>query len=253
MLTLGIDSGSSCTKAVVFDGKSIIESKIMPTGANPQNTIDLIYQQFTKDKIDYIITTGYGRNLLSQADKKITEITCHARGAAFLNPETTKIIDIGGQDSKVIALNRNLQVEDFLMNDKCAAGTGRFIEMMMNKLEQPLDNIDAFAANHQPVEINSMCAVFAESEIISLLAQGADPGDIVLGVIESICKRVASFSRQLENSGGSIFLSGGLAKSMVFRKTMEKHLQQKIYTHELSQYAGAIGAAIIAHEKIALK
>lgn len=251
MLSLGIDSGSSGTKAILFNGESIVEKKVVPTGANPTKTICQIYSDFSLDNnIGYVVTTGYGRNLLQQANKKITEITCHARGAAFLHQKTRKVIDVGGQDSKVIELNQKLQVEDFLMNDKCAAGTGRFIEMMMQKVEQPLQNIDIFTKGRNPVEINSMCAVFAESEIISLLAQGKEPGDIVLGVIESVCKRVASFSKQLKNNSGDIFFSGGLAKSKVFKEALERHLQEKIYIHELSQYAGAIGAAIIAYEKL---
>ncbi len=250
MYSLGIDSGSSGTKAILFDGKQIAEKAVLPTGANPQQTMKQLYQTFSQKEIGYIITTGYGRNLLAQADKRITEITCHARGAAFLHPTARKIIDVGGQDSKVIALNAQGQVEDFLMNDKCAAGTGRFIEMMMQKMEQPLSEIDQFTANHHPVEINSMCAVFAESEVIGLLAQGKDPGDILLGVIESICKRVASFSAQLKNIQGDIFLSGGLAKSQIVKTTLEKYLKTPIYTHPLSQYAGAIGAAILAYENI---
>lgn len=253
MYSLGIDSGSSGTKAVLFDGKNIAAKQILPTGANPKQTIEKIYQNFADYNIGYIISTGYGRNLLEQADKRITEITCHARGAAFLHPQTGKIIDIGGQDSKVIELNADLQVEDFLMNDKCAAGTGRFIENVLHKVEQPLANLDQFTEGKTPIKINSMCAVFAESEIISLLAQGNDPGDIVLGVIDSVCQRVASFARQLKNNSGDIFFSGGLAKSKVFHKRLENYLKEPVFTHELSQYAGAIGAAVIAYEKMTAK
>ncbi|KIR01395.1 Benzoyl-CoA reductase subunit BadG [Lachnospiraceae bacterium TWA4] len=250
MFSLGIDSGSTTTKAVLFDGSDIVETKLISTSANPKKAIQTMYEQFDNEEIGYVITTGYGRNLLENADKKVTEITCHARGAKFLHPQTTKIIDVGGQDSKVIVLNSDHQVEDFLMNDKCAAGTGRFIEMMMQKVEQPLDSIDDFAKGCTPIEINSMCAVFAESEVISLLAQDKNPGDIVMGVIESISRRVSIFSQKLTGADGDIFFSGGLAGSTIFKQTLEKYLKCEIYTHELSQYAGAIGAALIAYEQL---
>jgi predicted CoA-substrate-specific enzyme activase len=250
MLSLGIDSGSTTTKAILFDGNTIVEKKLISTSANPKKSIQEIYDSFNSNEIGYVITTGYGRDLLDKADKKITEITCHARGASFLHPNTTKVIDVGGQDSKVILLNTEHHVEDFLMNDKCAAGTGRFIEMMMQKVEQPLEVLDSFTKNCTPVEISSMCAVFAESEIVSLLAQGKKPGDIVLGVIESICRRVSIFSQKLNATSGDIFFSGGLASSSIFKETLEKYLKCPVYTHELSQYAGAIGAAIIAYERL---
>ncbi len=250
MLSLGIDSGSTTTKAVLFDGNEIVDKKLIPTSANPQKSIKKIYDSFANDDIAYVVTTGYGRNLLNEADKKITEITCHAKGASYLHPNTTKVIDVGGQDSKVIALNSDHQVEDFLMNDKCAAGTGRFIEMMMQKVEQPLEVLDTFTIGCTPVEISSMCAVFAESEIVSLLAQGKKPGDIVLGVIQSISRRISIFSQKLDSAKGDIFFTGGLAGFTIFKETLESYLKCEIITHELSQYAGAIGAAIIAYERI---
>ena len=225
MLSLGIDSGSTTTKAVLFDGNEIVEKKLIPTSANPQKSIKKIYDSFANDDIAYVVTTGYGRNLLNEADKKITEITCHAKGASYLHPNTTKVIDVGGQDSKVIALNSDHQVEDFLMNDKCAAGTGRFIEMMMQKVEQPLEVLDTFTIGCTPVEISSMCAVFAESEIVSLLAQGKKPGDIVLGVIQSISRRISIFSQKLDSAKGDIFFTGGLAGFTIFKETLENYLK----------------------------
>lgn len=229
---------------------TIVKYSMEPTGASPQKVIQSVYDTYYTDEIGYVIATGYGRDLLSQADKRMTEITCHAKGAAFLHPNTAMVIDVGGQDSKVIVMDKEHQVTDFLMNDKCAAGTGRFIEMMMQKVEQPLDKIDQFTEGKTPVEISSMCAVFAESEIVSHLARGEQPGDIALGVIHSICRRIAVFSQKLEHSEGDIFFSGGLAYSSVFHRTLEHYLKFEIYTHPLSQYAGAIGAAVLAYEKM---
>ncbi|MEG1027597.1 MAG: acyl-CoA dehydratase activase [Oscillospiraceae bacterium] len=248
MLGLGIDSGSTTTKAVLFDGTKIIQQKLIPTSANPKESINRIYDELYSDEVGYTVATGYGRELLERADKQVTEITCHARGAAFLNPNARAVIDIGGQDCKAILLDNDLNVIDFLMNDKCAAGTGRFIDMMMRILEEDINNIDEFVKDRTPANITSMCTVFAESEIISLLAKGVDRGDIALGIINSICRRTSFFAQKL-NINGEIFFSGGLAKFEAFRKTLEENLSIKVTTSELSQFAGAIGAASIAYLK----
>ena len=201
MLTLGIDSGSTTTKGALFDGTQIVKTAILPTSANPKDSICNLYEMLYNDDVAYTVSTGYGRALLEQADKQITEITCHARGAAFLNPNVRAVVDIGGQDCKAILLDNGLNVVDFIMNDKCAAGTGRFIEVMMRILEEDINNIDRFVEGHQPINITSMCTVFAESEIISLLAKGADKGDIALGIINSICRRTSFFAQKLNLSG----------------------------------------------------
>lgn len=249
MLGLGIDSGSTTTKAVLFDGKNIVAHKIIPTSANPRESINRIYNELYCDDVGFTVATGYGRELLEKADKQVTEITCHARGAAFLNPNIKAVIDIGGQDCKAILLDNDLNVIDFLMNDKCAAGTGRFIDIMMHILEEDINNIDNFVIDKTPANITSMCTVFAESEIISLLAKGVDRGDIALGIINSICRRTSFFAQKL-NINGEIFFSGGLAKFDIFRKTLEDFLNVKVSTSPLSQFAGAIGAANIAYKKI---
>jgi len=249
MLGLGIDSGSTTTKAALFDGEKIVETRIVSTGATPRESIYKLYNELMSPEVGYVVTTGYGRDLLTEANKQVTEITCHARGAAFLNPGITAVVDIGGQDSKAILLDRDLNVVDFLMNDKCAAGTGRFIEVMMRILEEDIETIDRFVVGHQPTNITSMCTVFAESEIISLLAQGTNKGDIALGIIHSICKRTAIFARKL-GLRGDVFFSGGLANFPIFRDTLESYINVKVHTHPLSQYAGAIGAAVIAHSRI---
>lgn len=247
--TLGIDSGSTTTKGVLFDGKEIVKTLIIRTAAKPRESIYKVFNELYSEDVKYVVTTGYGRNLLKEADKQVTEITCHARGAVFLNPNVRAIIDIGGQDSKAISLDKSLNVIDFLMNDKCAAGTGRFIDVMMRILEEDINNIDEFVNGKSPVTISSMCTVFAESEIISLLANDVDRGDIALGVVHSISKRTSNFAQRL-NLEGDIFFSGGVAKSDVFKNTLAKYLNKNVYTHELSQFAGAIGAAIIGYRKI---
>ncbi|MDB1923531.1 acyl-CoA dehydratase activase [Clostridium tertium] len=246
--TLGIDSGSTYTKGALFDGKKIIKTYKIRTSAKPKESIYLVYNNLFNENVKYTITTGYGRDLLKESDKKVTEITCHAQGAAFLNEKTRIIIDLGGQDCKVIKLDNSLNVIDFIMNDKCAAGTGRFIEVMMRILEEDIKNIDEFVKNKNKVNISSMCTVFAESEIISLLSQDVDRGDIALGIIHSIAKRTANFARRLKLEN-DVFFTGGLANSNSFKEILSEYLDFKVITGELSQYAGAIGASVIGYKK----
>ena len=249
MLSLGIDSGSTTTKGILFDGTEIVSALLVPTTARPKESLNTVYKALSQNGVDFTISTGYGRGLLEQADKKITEITCHARGAAWLDPSIRVVIDIGGQDCKAILLNEQRQVADFFMNDKCAAGTGRFIEMMMRTLDAPLDSIDTFVQGKKPASISSMCTVFAESEIVSLLAEGEDAGNIALGMIHAICKRTSFFAQKM-NLEGKVFFTGGLSKYEIFRKTLEEYLQLEVHTHQMAQYAGAIGAAVIASETL---
>lgn len=249
MIFIGIDSGSTTTKGVSMEGNTIIDKIIVPTGFNPKQTIQEVYSLLKKQhKNVYTISTGYGRDLLSQSDKKVTEITCHARGATYLCSQAKVIVDIGGQDSKVIVMDDQFNVSDFLMNDKCAAGTGRFIEVMMRILQKDLVELDDFIKDETPVPINSMCAVFAESEVIGLLGKGESPQAVAMGVIDSICRRTANFSHRV-NIDGPVFFSGGLAQSKIIRKTLEKHLGVPIYTDQMSQFTGAIGAALIGRMK----
>ena len=221
----------------------------MLTSARPAQRMREIYDKLMRPEVGCVVTTGYGRELLPEADRRVTEITCHARGAKYLCGPAGGLIDIGGQDSKAILLDEKGGVRDFLMNDKCAAGTGRFIEMMCRILECSGDELDSFVQRGQPVEITSMCTVFAESEIISLLAQGADRESIALGVVRSICRRTATFASKLAISG-NVFFSGGLARFEVFRRNLEDAMGLPVVTHAQSQLCGAIGAAIIGHERL---
>ena len=248
MLTLGIDCGSTTTKGVLLDGNDIVETAILPTSARPRERMAELYARLYRPGVQSTVATGYGRALLPQADRQVTEITCHARGAAFLCPGISCVVDIGGQDCKAILLDKGGFVADFAMNDKCAAGTGRFIEMMCRILDCDLDEIDEFVRECSPVEITSMCTVFAESEIISLLAEGHERGDIALGVVRSICRRTAYFAQRLSPSA-EVFFSGGLARFGVFRAALEEFIGLPVRTSEMSQYAGALGAALIGQKK----
>ena len=250
MITMGIDSGSAMTKAALFDGEKIVACRMEPSGTNPGQVMRRLYEEVKTEDTAFVVATGYGRALLPEADKVITEITCHGAGAAFLCPGCDTVIDIGGQDSKVILLNEAGQVCDFLMNDKCAAGTGRFLEMTIARVGSDIAKIDEFVAGASPVTINSMCAVFAESEIIGLLAQETPPGDIVLGCIHSICRRTAVFAQKLAPQKPRVFFSGGLAQSETVRAALAQYLgTQDVQTHPLSQYNGAIGAAVLGYRK----
>lgn len=248
MYGLGIDSGSTTTKGVLFNENGIVEKMIMPTGVNPRKTIKELYDTLKGDREVFTVTTGYGRNLLEESDKKITEITCHGKGATFLGGDISGVIDIGGQDSKAILLDRYNSVQDFLMNDKCAAGTGRFIEVIMRIFQQDMESLDDFIGGHEPVKITSMCTVFAESEVVSMLGQGIDANSIAMGVIDSICQRTANFVSKLPMEN-KVFFSGGLADSEVIRQTLEDKLGMEVIVSELSQFTGAIGAAMIAYDK----
>ena len=248
MLTLGIDCGSTTTKGVLLDGNDIVETAILPTSARPRERMAELYARLYRPGVQSTVATGYGRALLPQADRQVTEITCHARGAAFLCPGISCVVDIGGQDCKAILLDKGGFVADFAMNDKCAAGTGRFIEMMCRILDCDLDEVDEFVRECSPVEITSMCTVFAESEIISLLAEGHERGDIALGVVRSICRRTAYFAQRLSPSA-EVFFSGGLARFGVFRAALEEFIGLPVRTSEMSQYAGALGEAWIGQKK----
>lgn len=248
MYAIGIDSGSTTTKGVLFDGINIVEKIMIPTSANPRRAIKEIHDKLSVKEGIYTVTTGYGRNLLDISDKKITEITCHGKGAAYLYKNTSAVIDIGGQDSKVILLDKDKNIVDFLMNDKCAAGTGRFIEVIMRILQEDIDDLDLYVKNADPTKISSMCTVFAESEVISLLSQDVHGSSIAMGLVESICERTSVFASRLPLYG-EIFFSGGLAKSETIRAALEEKLKLKVITHPMSQYVGAIGAAVIGFDK----
>ncbi|MEG1432456.1 acyl-CoA dehydratase activase [Eubacterium sp.] len=250
MLTLGIDSGSTTTKGVLLNAAGEVTAyRLCATSARPRQTLEALYTELSGPQVACTVATGYGRRLLSAADKQVTEITCHALGCRYLAPNIGSVIDIGGQDSKAILLDRQGNVSDFLMNDKCAAGTGRFLDIMMGILDADIGELDAFVAGAAPATISSMCTVFAESEIIGLLAEEVPPRDIALGVIHSIAKRTAGFASRLP-LGSPVFFSGGLSQSQVFCTVLQSELRLPVVTHPLGQFAGAIGAAVLGQTQI---
>lgn len=252
MYSLGIDIGSVATKAVLFDG-DIVDRVILPTGWSPRQAgKDAVIELLKKNginQVNKIVVTGYGRIAVDFADKVVTEITCHGKGAYVLNNKVRTIIDIGGQDSKGININKHGKVIDFIMNDKCAAGTGKFLEVTINSLGEDITEIDELTRKAVPEKINSMCTVFAESEVVSLLAQGADKANIIMGIIDSIAARTVSLLNKI-NITDEVLFTGGLANSSQITNQLTKVLQKKVKTDTNSQFAGAIGAAIIGWEEL---
>ena len=249
MRIIGIDSGSTTTKGVLFEQGKLKSKKLVLTLGDPKKAAENIFTSLDRQNNTYVVATGYGRKLLA-ADKIVTEITCHAKGAIYLNENIQYIVDIGGQDSKVIRMNHLNKVVDFNMNDKCAAGTGRFVEVMMRTLGEDITTIDAFVAEATPIKINSMCTVFAESEVISLIGKGSERADIALGVLHSIASRISNQLRQINPKAGSIFFSGGLSQSKTLAELISIYIKMPVYYDlEFSQFAGAIGAAKIGLQK----
>lgn len=250
--TAGIDIGSLTTEAVLLQGTEILAYSITGTGANACRAAERVFDEvlkkagLTAGEIAYIVATGYGRRRISFAQRQVTEITCHARGAFFLFPQARTVIDIGGQDSKVIRIGENGSVIDFLMNDKCAAGTGRFLEVMAQALGLPvtaLGEIDSQAT--QIAEISSMCTVFAESEVISLIAQGVSQAEIVQGLHRAVARRTASLIHRLGLLPG-VIMTGGVAKNRGVVSSLSRELGVKIFVPFEPQIVGALGAALIA-------
>jgi (R)-2-hydroxyacyl-CoA dehydratese activating ATPase len=251
----GVDIGSLVTKAVVLRGGeiagyAIINSRIEPGKAGEQALEQAIVKSGCNSKdIKYIVATGYGRNLFPIANKSLTELTCHAVGAHYLNPKIRTVIDIGGQDSKVIKLDENGKMVDFAMNDKCAAGTGRFLEVMANALEVKLEDMGKVSLGaNKPCLLSTTCTVFAETEVISLIASGAGKEDIIAGLNESVARRVGSMVKGLGIEEKVVFV-GGVAKNTGVKKALEKYLGVNFVVNSVDpQINGALGAAILAVE-----
>jgi CoA-substrate-specific enzyme activase, putative len=249
MISIGIDAGSATTKAVLVKEGRKITHTIRLTAFDFISAAEIAYHEvldhagIDKKDVDHVYSTGYGRNSIQFADRAISEITTHAKGVYHLYPEVNGIIDIGGQDSKVISVN-NGKVTDFLMNDKCAAGTGKFLEYTARALEVPIDDLGSLALDSEtPASITSMCTVFAESEVISLRTRGFTKQDIAAGIIESIARRVAVMARQLELEQNVAFV-GGVAKNTAIKSALEKELGISLYVPAEPQITGALGAAL---------
>ena len=255
MITVGIDVGSITTKAAVVKDGQLISDKVIMTGYNARDAGANIYENILDESrlnpslVTRIISTGYGRNSVTFADKAVTEITCHAVGAHFLNPSVRSIIDIGGQDSKAIVIDDSGAVKDFAMNDKCAAGTGRFLEVMARALEVDLDNFGKFSLTADtPAKISSLCTVFAESEVISLISKGEKRENIIAGIHESIAARVVAMAARI-GLGAPVMMTGGVAKNEGVVKALENKTGLAIDVSDKTQVTGAIGAALIASKE----
>ena len=255
MYTRGIDIGSTTSKCIVLkDGTDILGSSIVIAGTGthgPQQALSEVYRSagISKDEIAYTVATGYGRKMFEEADDEISELSCHARGVHFVFPEVHTIIDIGGQDAKVLAVNEKGRMTNFLMNDKCAAGTGRFLDVMANILQLKIGDLEIEAAKAEaPVKISNTCTVFAESEVISQLASGVAIPNLVAGICESVAGRVATLAKRI-GIKEQVCMSGGVAQNGGVRKAMEKELGVPICYSEMAQLMGALGAALYAYDK----
>lgn len=251
MLTVGIDIGSITTKIAMMDGGKILHTDVALSGYDMDKAWRDIYAKMLQSTgkkeadVKYIISTGYGRNIVDAAQKKITEITCHAAGAKYFYPKVKAVIDIGGQDSKFIKIDDSGNVADFVMNDKCAAGTGRFLEVMARALHVEIKDFAAMSKKAtKAAVISNMCTVFAESEVISLIAKGESRENIIAGIHESIASRMMSM---MNRSGvvKPIVMTGGVSKNMGMRDALERKVGTKIDVPEQAQICGAIGAAIL--------
>ncbi len=249
MVNIGIDIGSSCAKVCVMDDDKIRDTFMIPTGYNSKLTANDIKKRLEDDGIDIesanIVSTGYGRVSVPYADETMTEITCHGKGAYYLFGENATIIDIGGQDTKVISLKRG-RVMKFLMNDKCSAGTGKFLEIMANRLGLTLDELEDMASRGNETTISSMCTVFAESEVISLIGVGTPREDIAYGVIHSVVTKVEQLAAQIPSD--KYILTGGFCENEYFIEQMSKALDAPVISNSQARFAGAIGAAVFASE-----
>ena len=272
MYVAGIDVGSVAAKAVVLEIQPrlaqvpprVAGRAVLPTGWNTAEAGELALEKacaqaaIERPVLQQVTATGYGRIALPFADKAVTEISCHARGAAHLFAQAGLVLDIGGQDSKVISLDvpresgatnsgasRPGAVRDFLMNDKCAAGTGRFLQVLSGILNMPLDELGRAASTGNPVAISSMCAVFAETEIVGLLARSTPPQDIAAGVFRSIARRMCALARRIPMQGQCVF-TGGLATSPAFAAILADELGMTVNVPDDPQTVGALGAALIA-------
>ncbi len=252
MFYAGIDAGSNTTKAVVIGDDGILSSHVVKTGVGGEEQALRCFEDacikagISRGQVVCVFSTGYGREYLKFPQSRRNEIMCHGAGVHWLLPEVRTIIDIGGQDSKGIRLNERGEVESFNMNDKCAAGTGRFLETMAHALDIPLEEIGECALRaSEPVRVSSTCTVFAESEVISHVARGKKREEILLGVCQSIVDRVAGIVRSI-GVRPPVAMAGGVAMNRAVVKLMGDRLACRILLPPDPQITGALGAALIA-------
>lgn len=250
MLTAGIDIGSTTSKCVLLkDGTEVLGHSLVTGGigtGGPEEAYQTLLESSgcAETEIACKLATGYGRKRWQGADGEISELTAHALGCHFLRPETRTVIDIGGQDAKVISLDADGRMSGFVMNDKCAAGTGRFLDVMAGILKVDVDGLGDLAETAaSPVNISSTCTVFAESEVISQLAAGAAVEDVVAGICQSVAGRVAALARRA-GLREVVCMSGGVSRNGGVRRALEQTLGTSVQTFPMAQLAGALGAAL---------
>jgi len=258
-IAAGVDVGSTQTKAVIMSdngGVKITARALVDTGANVQRAAERAFDTCCRvgglhaSDVGFVVGTGYGRYKIAFGNTQMTEITCHAKGASFLCPGTRTVIDMGGQDSKAISVGANGEVLDFVMNDKCAAGTGRFLANSAEVMGISLDEIGPLSLKAQhPVKMATVCTVFVESDILSYLAQGKTGEDILGGVHIAIAKRTLSLARRL-NIEPEITMTGGVARNVGMVRALEEVIGRKMLVSPDAQFIGAVGAALFALEKL---
>lgn len=254
--TLGVDVGSTASKCVILkNGKDIVGKSLVGVGigtSGPERAIAQVLKDtgMTREDMTCVLATGYGRNMLMDfADKQMSELSCHALGARFLFPNVHTVIDIGGQDVKVMHIENGSMI-NFQMNDKCAAGTGRFLDVMARVLEVKVDDLDKLGAQStKDVSISSTCTVFAESEVISQLAAGSDKCDVIHGIHKAVAARVVGLAHRI-GLEDDIVMTGGVAQNKDVVKSLEEALGHEVHTTPMTQYVGALGAALFAWKKV---
>lgn len=256
MYVLGIDIGSTASKAVILtDDRKIYAKAVISHGTGtigPNQVYEkILYESnFKKGDISRILVTGYGRFVFDDADSQKSEISCHAKGVIYLNPKVRTIIDIGGQDVKAIRLNEKGMISNFVMNDKCAAGTGRFLDNMAKILNVETSDLGHLSENaNEVVNISSTCTVFAESEVISQLSNNVRLENLVAGIHKSVAKRVASLAFR-NGIIKEVAMSGGVALNKGLVKSLSEEIKMDILVHEDCQFVGALGAALFALEEV---
>ena len=253
----GVDVGSTQTKAVIIDeDRKIVCRSLIETGANVVLAAENSYKMAlendgaSEEEVEYVIGTGYGRYRVTFGNTQVTEISCHGRGAVHMFPGTRTVVDMGGQDTKAISVSPNGEIVDFCMNDKCAAGTGRFLGAAAAALDLPLDDLGSTALEHaKPVRISTTCTVFAESEVLSWLGKGKKIEDILWGVHQSIAGRSIGLLRRV-GIEEEVTFTGGVTRNIAMIEALEEKLGLKLNVSEESHYMGALGAALFAMDYI---
>ncbi len=256
-LAAGIDVGSVSSEAVLLAGDQILAAVALPTGANGRVAGERVLESAlrrvgaARQELAFVVATGYGRKGVGLAHRAVTEITCHARGARYLMPDAQTVIDIGGQDSKVIRVDGGGTVVDFVMNDRCAAGTGRFLEVMARALEVQLEQLAELSRRaSRTASISSTCTVFAESEVVSLVAEGVPREEIVSGLHASVAERIYGMVQRL-TLVPPVVMTGGVAHNAGVVLAIEERLGCRVEVVPEPHLVGALGAALIAAEMMA--